>query len=73
MANHIEVRKVRILQANPNGGYSERETWEYRTKDIVATVLGLIPLASSFSSWTKVEEVTVFQDQNGNVITNPLG
>ena len=65
MANHIELRKVIIRTQNTvTGGESWTETWEYRTKDVVASVLGLIPLASAWSAWTRVETVTV--DQNGS-------
>lgn len=72
MANHLEIRKVTICQQNSVGGYSVVETWEYRTKDVVASVLGLIPLASTWSLWTPVEDVMVYKDQNGNIISNPF-
>lgn len=64
MANHIELRKVIVRTPNPNGGESWTETWEFRTKDITTAVLGLIPLTSSFTAWTRIETVTV--DQNGD-------
>lgn len=65
MANNLEMRKVIIRTPNTvTGGESWTETWEYRTKDIVASVLGLIPLATNWSAWTRIEIVTV--DQNGN-------
>lgn len=64
MANHIQIRKVIVKTPNPNGGESWVETWEYRTKDVVASVLGLIPLATNWDGWTRVETVTV--DQNGD-------
>lgn len=64
MANNLEIRKVIVRTTNPQGGESWVETWEYRTKDIVAAVLGLIPLSSTWSAWTRVESITV--DQNGD-------
>lgn len=64
MANHIELRKVITVTPNGVGGETWVESWEYRTKDVVASVLGLIPLASAWSAWTRIETVTV--DQNGN-------
>lgn len=65
MANHLEIRRVIVRTPNAqSGGESWVETWEYRTKDVVASVLGLIPLASNWSPWTRVETVTV--DQTGS-------
>jgi len=64
MANNLEIRKVIVRTPNSVGGETWVETWEYRTKDIVTAVLGLIPLSSTWSAWTRVESVTV--DQNGD-------
>lgn len=66
MANHIQIRKVIVRTISPGGNESWVETWEFRTKDVIASVLGLIPLASTWSDWTRVEEVTV--DQNGDLM-----
>lgn len=64
MANHIEMRKLVIRTISPGGNESWTETWQYRTKDIVASVLGLIPLTSTWTPWTNIESVSV--DQNGD-------
>lgn len=65
MANNLEMRKVIVRYPNPyTGGEAWVETWEYRTKDIVSAILGLVPISSTWSAWTRIETVTV--DQNGD-------
>lgn len=59
-SNCIEFRIVQTLA--PNGQVSG-ERWQCRTKDVVASVLGLIPLASSWSEW---------QDINVTVVTETV-
>lgn len=56
-ANNIEFRIVQTLA--PNGQVCG-ERWQVRTKNITASVLGLIPLASQWSDW---------QDINVEVVT----
>lgn len=68
MANHIQFRWVEVREpSNGSGGFrTVRTTLQYRTKDVVASVLGLIPLASSWSDWTDVRTDMVLLDENGN-------
>lgn len=40
MANHIQLRRV-ITKANMEAGSGEHETWEYRTKDVDISILGV--------------------------------
>lgn len=56
-SNAIEFRIVQTIA--PNGQVSG-ERWQVRTKNVTASVLGLIPLASSWSDW---------QDINVEIIT----
>lgn len=66
MANHIQFRWVEVREAT-DGGYRTKQTkLQYRTKDVVASVLGLIPLASAWSSWTDVTTDYVTLDDNGD-------
>lgn len=65
MANHIELRKVIVLQQSPNGGQTtQTETWEYRTKDVLISILGVS--LGTWSPWTPIEAVTIYEDENGN-------
>lgn len=67
MANHIQFRRVEVREGNPVDGYRTKETrLQYRTKDIVSSVLGLIPLASSWSDWADIRTDVVLLDENGN-------
>lgn len=67
MANHIQFRWVEIREpANGDGFRTVRTTLQYRTKDVVASVLGLILLASTWSDWTDVRTDMVLLDENGN-------
>lgn len=62
MASHIELRKVKIFTTDPNGGpVTEQESWEYRTKDILISVLGIS--LGSWTDWMRIETITV--NQNG--------
>lgn len=62
MANHIEMRKVKIITNDPNGGQpTEQESWEYRTRDILISLLGTS--LGVWTDWTRIETITV--DQNG--------
>lgn len=58
-SNCIEFRIVQTLA--PNGQVCG-ERWQVRTKDVVASVLGLIPLATAWSAWQDVN-VTVVTEQ----------
>ncbi|WP_203794738.1 hypothetical protein, partial [Actinoplanes derwentensis] len=51
MSNHIEFRIVNTLA--PSGQVAGSRL-QVRTKDVVASVLGLIPLAATWSAWTDV-------------------
>ena len=59
-SNAIEFRIVQTISAD---GQVSSERWQCRTKDVVASVLGLIPLASAWSPW---------QDINITVVTESL-
>lgn len=67
MANFIEIRRVEVRESDGAGGY-RTIGWrlQYRTKDMVGAVLGVIPLAASWSSWTDMETVVDLQDGAGN-------
>lgn len=62
MANHLELRKV-IVKANTENGTAERETWEYRTKDVVISILGVS--LGAWSPWTRIESEVVWQTPEG--------
>jgi len=67
MANHIQFRWVEIREAADGGGFRTlRTTLQYRTKDVVASVLGLIPLASAWTDWIDVRTDIVLLDEAGN-------
>lgn len=61
MANHIEFREVQ-RRVNGDGIKTEETWWEYRTKDIIISILGVE--LGSWTAWTKVDFIRV--DQNGN-------
>lgn len=63
MSNTVEFRRV-IEKKNMEAGSGETVTWEYRTKDVIISILGIS--LSAWSDWTRVETVTVYQDDNGN-------
>ncbi len=50
-SNSIEFRIVHTI--SPDGQISFVR-WQVRTKDVVASVLGLIPLASAWSPWQEI-------------------
>lgn len=54
MANHIEFR---LVQTKAPNGQVCGERWQYRTKEITAAILGVIPIASTWSEWTNVNVV----------------
>lgn len=55
-SNSIEFRIVQTLA--PNGQVAGTRL-QVRTKDVTASILGLIPLASTWSGWQDVEIETV--------------
>lgn len=59
-SNAIEFRIVQTLAPN---GQVIGERWQVRTKDVVSSVLGLIPLASTWSAW---------QDINVEIVTETV-
>lgn len=65
MSNTIEFRQV-IVKKNTDPGSGETITWEYRTKDTIISILGVS--LSSWSDWTRVESVVIWQDDQGNPI-----
>ena len=67
MANHVQFRRVEVREGNATDGYRTKEIrLQYRTKDVIASVLGLIPLASAWSDWADIRTDVVLQDENGN-------
>lgn len=56
MSNTLELRKV-IRTKNDEPGSAKVETWEYRTKDVIISILGVD--LSSWTAWTPIETVTV--------------
>ena len=68
MANHIELRCVIVRQSNGEGGFSEQSKIQYRTKEITASVLGLLPLSAAWTAWTDMGAVTVVMDELGNIL-----
>lgn len=58
-SNSIEFRIVQTISPD---GLVCGERWQVRTKDVVSSVLGLIPLASSWSAWQDIN-VTVVTEQ----------
>lgn len=58
-SNAIEFRIVQTLA--PDGQVCG-ERWQVRTKDVTSSVLGLLPLASTWSAWQDIN-VTVVQEQ----------
>ena len=63
MSNTIEFREVQRRVPSNGGAYTEETWWEYRTKDTIISLLGVVTL-SEWSSWEKVGTIRV--DQNGN-------
>lgn len=59
-SNCIEFRIVQTLAPN---GQVVGERWQCRTKDVVASVLGLVPLATGWTAW---------QDINTTVVTETV-
>jgi len=60
-SNCIEFRIVQTLAPN---GQVTGERWQVRTKNVVASVLGLIPLASAWTDW---------QEINVEIVTETVG
>lgn len=61
MANHIEFREVQ-RRVNGDGMKTEETWWEYRTKDVLISLLGVS--LGSWSDWQRVDITRV--DQNGD-------
>lgn len=59
-SNAIEFRIVQTLAPD---GQVIGERWQVRTKNVVSSVLGLIPLASTWSEW---------QDANVEIVTETV-
>ena len=67
MANHIEFRWVEIREPAEGGGFRTKSTkLQYRTKDVITVLLGLIPLSSSWTAWTDITTDVVLLDDAGN-------
>lgn len=67
MANHIQFQQVEIRKQNVDGGYvTVGFKLQVRTKDVTSSILGLIPLSSSWSPWEDINTVVVLVDENGN-------
>lgn len=56
-SNAIEFRIVQTVSSVNGQVIGER--WQVRTKDVTASVLGLIPLASSWSEWQEINVTVV--------------
>lgn len=56
-SNSIEFRIVQTVSEQTGQVIGER--WQVRTKDVTASVLGLIPLASSWSPWQEINVTVV--------------
>lgn len=56
MANHIEFRIVRTIGVN---GQVTGIRFQFRSKDVTASILGLTPLSANWSSWTDIDVVVM--------------
>lgn len=70
-SNTLEVRRVMQRETDAvTGQVSYFENLQYRTKDVTSSVLGLIPLSSSWSAWkTLARADLIYVDEAGNQIT----
>ena len=62
MAAGSNAVEFRIVQTLAPDGQVCGERWQVKTKDVVSSVLGLIPLASSWSDWQEIN-ITVVTEQ----------
>lgn len=62
-SNTIEFREVQRRTTNGQGVHTTETWWEYRTRDTLISILGVVSL-SAWSDWEKVDTIRV--DQNGN-------
>lgn len=58
MANHIEWRIVRTKA--PDGQVCG-ERLQFRTKEVTASLLNVVPLASQWSEWTDINVVIEYE------------
>lgn len=63
MAAGSNCVEFRIVQTKAANGQVIGERWQVRTKDVVASVLGLIPLETAWSAW---------QDINVEIVTETV-
>lgn len=63
MSNTIEFREVQRRIPSNGGFYTSETWWEYRTKDTIISILGVVSI-SAWSDWEKVDTIRV--DQNGD-------
>ena len=69
-SNNLQIR--RVMQREPaQDGYSYFENFQYRTKDVTSSSLGLVSLSSNWSEWQSISRTdTIYVDENG-VEINP--
>lgn len=66
----IQFRMARRRVVEADGGITWVEELQWRTKDVTSSILGLIPLSSSWSEWQSMSlEGFVYTDEAYNVIT----
>lgn len=69
-SNAIQFRMARRRVVEPDGGITWVEELQWRTKEVTASLLGIIPLSSSWSAWESMPmEGFVYTDETYNVIT----
>ena len=65
-SNTLQIRRV-MQREVIDGQVSYFENLQYRTKEVTASVLGLIPLASQWSAWQSLERTDlIYVDEQGN-------
>lgn len=68
-SNSLQIRRVMQRETDEYGNVSYFENLQYRTKDVTASLLGLIPLASAWSAWQTLQRTDlIYVDENGTPI-----
>lgn len=66
--NTLQVRRVMQREPAAGGGFSYFETFQFRTKDTLASLLGVS--LGSWSDWQSIGRTElVYVDENGQEIT----
>lgn len=65
-SNTLEIRRVMQREYDVNGKMSYVENLQYRTKDVIISILGVVTLGT-WSAWQSLERTDlIYVDENGN-------